>query len=152
MNKEFSLISIMRRMGMLFFLIVLLVMGITYAGARGDTALQMADVLHFHLPQDDLHLALSDLMQDLGDSSEESGYQLSIANALWGQQGYPFLKEFLTLVRQSYGGGFYDVDFLYVFTRFISKKFQIIPKSLPILYLGSIELSMQLFQTYLQGV
>jgi len=86
-------------------------LAMTYAGARSDTALQMADVLHFNLPQDDLHPAFSGLIQELEASPEKSGYQLSIANALWGQQGYPFLKGFLSLIEQSYGGGFYEVDF-----------------------------------------
>lgn len=86
-------------------------LAMTYAGARGNTATQMADVLHFDLPQDRLPLLFSELIQDLYTTPEESGYQLNIANALWGQQGELFLKEFLSLIKQSYRGGFYEVDF-----------------------------------------
>jgi len=86
-------------------------LAMTYAGARSDTALQMAQVLHFNLLQNDLHPAFSNLSQGLSTAPGESGYQLDIANALWGQQGYPFLKEFLSLIKQSYGGGFFEVDF-----------------------------------------
>ena len=60
-------------------------LAMTYAGARGNTATQMADVLHFDLPQDCLPPLFSELIQDLYTTPEESGYQLNIANALWGQ-------------------------------------------------------------------
>ena len=86
-------------------------LAMTYAGARNNTAAQMENVLHFNLPQDQLHTAFSNLMQDLYASPKEDGYQLSIANALWGQKGYPFLDEFLNRIEESYKGGFNEVDF-----------------------------------------
>ena len=38
-----------------------LALAMTYAGARGETAQQMADTLHFILPQDRLHPAFNSL-------------------------------------------------------------------------------------------
>ena len=38
-----------------------LALAMTYAGARGETERQMADTLHFLLPQDRLHPAFNDL-------------------------------------------------------------------------------------------
>lgn len=58
----------------------------TYAGAPGETARQMADVLHFTLKPDKLHPAFSDLTAALNAGGK--AYQLSVANALWGQVGY----------------------------------------------------------------
>jgi serpin B len=83
----------------------------TYAGARGNTARQMADVLHFALEQARLHPAFADLIGGMQDSPEKPGYQLTIANALWGQQGFGFLKEFLELTRSYYEAGLHEVDF-----------------------------------------
>ena len=85
-------------------------MGMTYAGAKGNTEKQMASTLHFSLPQGDLHAAFS-LLSDQLEPAEGKGYKLSIANALWGQRGYPFTTDFLSLVNKNYGGGFRVVDF-----------------------------------------
>ena len=43
----------------------------TYAGARGETAEQMAKVLHFRLPQEKLHPAFGALRADLGRRGAE---------------------------------------------------------------------------------
>ena len=86
-------------------------LAMTYAGARGNTAKQMAEVLHFDLPQESLHSALGALMSKLQAGKKDSGYQLSIANALWGQAGYEFLPSFLDLTNKNYGAGLREVDF-----------------------------------------
>jgi serpin B len=39
------------------------------------------------------------------------GYELLLANALWGQKGEPFLKEFLDLNKNYYGAGLTLLDF-----------------------------------------
>lgn len=86
-------------------------LAMTYAGARGNTAIQMADVLHFTLNQERLHPAFFALMQDLTANAEKRPYQLAIANALWGQSGYPFREEFINLTKDYYDAGFKEVDF-----------------------------------------
>jgi serpin B len=92
-------------------------LAMTYAGARGETEKQMAEVLHFGLPQEQLHPAFGALAQELAqrgaeaEGSDGKGFRLNIANALWGQEGYEFLPEFLDLLSENYGTGLERVDF-----------------------------------------
>lgn len=78
-------------------------LAMTYAGAKGDTATQMADVLSFTLPPDTLHpafLALNNGMIERGNAEADANHSgqsersLKIANVLWGQQGFPFLASY----------------------------------------------------------
>jgi serpin B len=84
-------------------------LAMTYAGARGDTATEMAKTLHFTLPPQRLHPAMGGLLGDL--NAPHDGYKLRMANALWAQQGYTFLDDFLKLTNSDYGAGFKQVDF-----------------------------------------
>ncbi len=86
-------------------------LAMTHAGARGETEAQMAQVLHFRLDQARLHPAFASLMAALSAGAEKGGYELSIANALWGQKGYGFLAEFLKTTREHYGAGLREIDF-----------------------------------------
>jgi len=87
-------------------------LAMTWAGAGGGTEKQMAEVLHFALPQAQLHKAFGSLEKQLNEAGEDDRYELSVANALWGQSGYNLLKEFLKLTEQSYGAGLREVDFV----------------------------------------
>ena len=84
-------------------------LAMTYAGARGETAAQMAKALHFTLPPAQLHPAMGALLKNL--NAPHDSYQLSVANALWAQQGYQFLDSFLSLLKTDYGAGMNQVDF-----------------------------------------
>jgi serpin B len=84
-------------------------LAMTYTGARGDTASEMAKTLHFTLPPDRLHPAMGALLSDL--NGPHDGYQLRVADALWAQQGYKFQDDFLKLNKSDYGAGFNPVDF-----------------------------------------
>jgi serpin B len=93
-------------------------LGMTYAGARENTAIQMADVMHFNLPQERLHQAFNALDLELSSRNSQSGkadepqaFQLSVANSLWAQYDYPFLAEFMDLLALNYGAGLRLVDF-----------------------------------------
>jgi serpin B len=103
-------------------------LAMTYAGARGETAQQMADTLHFTLSQERLHAAFSALANSIKEQGkamatvqspegeiiqeEVDGFRLNIANALWGQKGYSFLSEFLDLLQTYYGSGLNTLDFI----------------------------------------
>ncbi len=94
-----------------------LALAMTYAGARGETESQMADTLHFDLPQGQLHPAFNALDQDLasrGKAKSDSGapLQLDIANAVWAEQSYPFLQDYLDLIASNYGAGIRLADFV----------------------------------------
>lgn len=86
-------------------------LAMTSAGARGQTVREMAKTLHFTLEPKRLHPAYASLLADLNARSKKGGYQMSVANALWGQKGYGFLPEFLQLTRANYGAGLMEVDF-----------------------------------------
>ena len=76
----------------------------------------MAQTLHF-LPQSQLHPALNRLDLELAQRGKDAkgkdgkGFRLNIANAIWGQQGYRFLPEFLDLLAENYGSGLRLLDF-----------------------------------------
>ena len=57
-------------------------LGMTYAGARGNTAREMKDTLHFTLDQEKLHPAFKALNRDLTASADKTGQKLNIANGL----------------------------------------------------------------------
>jgi len=86
-------------------------LAMTYAGARGQTAEQMAKTLHFILDEDRLHPAFAALQAQTDAGGKGKGYQLSVANALWGQEGYKFLQPFLDVNEKHYGAGLRKVGF-----------------------------------------
>jgi serpin B len=87
-------------------------LAMTYAGARGNTAAEMAQVLHFELAPERLHPAFAKLQQRLDVSEDEdAGYRLHVANALWPQEGYAFLPEFFELCQTHYRAGLQSVDY-----------------------------------------
>jgi serpin B len=94
-----------------------LALAMAYAGARGETERQMADTLHFRLPQAQLHPAFNALDQALdrrgqrAGGTDGQGFRLKIANALWGQEDYRFLPEFLNLLAANYGAEMTRLDF-----------------------------------------
>jgi serpin B len=86
-------------------------LAMTAAGARGETAAQMRKVLHLSLADDRLHPALAALSRALRGAGKDPGYELHVANALWGQKGFAFRDAFLELNQDSYGAGLEQVDF-----------------------------------------
>jgi serpin B len=88
-----------------------------YAGARGQTEIQMAQALHYTLPQDRLHPAFNRLDQDLmkeaqPTSDSEQPLQLKIANGVWAEQTFSFLQDYLDLIARDYGAGIQLADFV----------------------------------------
>jgi serpin B len=95
-----------------------LALAMTYAGARSETAQQMADTLHFILPQDRLHPTLNSLDTELSQRGEGAkgkdgeSFRLNIVNAIWGQKDYQFLSSFLDALAENYGAGLRLLDFV----------------------------------------
>lgn len=101
-------------------------LAMAHAGARGVTESQMARVLHFPVidkPGTKLSSMLirekqqfasvfGKIIEDLNNRGEKGGYELRVANALWGQKGYGFLEEFLELIKSDYDGRLNEVDFI----------------------------------------
>jgi len=87
-------------------------LAMTYAGARGTCAEEMAQTLHFALPSERLHPAFAELLERDNAAATRQAMSLAVANALWGQKGLGFLVEFLELARQHYGAGLRELDFV----------------------------------------
>ncbi|MFW6385002.1 MAG: serpin family protein, partial [Halodesulfurarchaeum sp.] len=96
-------------------------LAMTYAGARDETEAQMRETLHYTLGED-VHPAFGDLQavlearattEDPVDEEEEEieAFQLAIANALWGRDGYAFDEGYVSLIANHYGGGLRRADF-----------------------------------------
>lgn len=87
-------------------------LAMTWAGARAETARQMAATLHLDLPAGLLHPTFGGLEESLlAANAGGSGPELYLANRLWGQQGMAFRDPFLLTTRLDYAGGFEAVDF-----------------------------------------
>jgi serpin B len=101
-------------------------LAMTQAGARNETESQMAGVLHFPvsvnrktdslsnslMDKQQFALSFGNIIKDLNNRSQKGSYTLTVANALWGQKDYGFLKEFLELIESSYDGRLNEVDFI----------------------------------------
>jgi serpin B len=87
----------------------------TYAGARGETASEMASVLHLPPNDDTLLKDFGAFMRQLNNAAPSNekapAYDLSEANALWGQTGFDFLPAFTSLLKTDYGAKLEEVDF-----------------------------------------
>lgn len=103
-------------------------LAMTYAGAGGDTAEQLQEVLAFeHGPGEGAeHAAYSELLQSLNSPPvtqvesiegrerkmvERPVFDLVVANRLWGQAGFEWRPEYITLTEQAYLAGLAEVDF-----------------------------------------
>ena len=88
-----------------------LALGMTYDGARGQTAAEMAKVLHFNQPTGELNDEFATLLKQMNESGKS--YQLNVANRLWGQAGYKFLDTYLTTTRDVFGAELETLDFVH---------------------------------------
>ena len=100
-------------------------LAMTFAGADGETRTEMARVLHlsndanvfvsFSSLQHSLQ-EMSSKTVELASQSKKFGGQsepitLNIANRLFAQKSYNFRENFLSLVKQNFGGAFEPIDF-----------------------------------------
>ncbi len=93
-----------------------LALAMTYAGARGETESQLAQTLHFP-PQAQVHPAFNALDLELNKKplnldKDQEPLQLNIANAVWAEQTFAFLPEFLDTLARNYGAGVRLADFI----------------------------------------
>ncbi|MBI5206594.1 MAG: serpin family protein [Candidatus Firestonebacteria bacterium] len=92
-------------------------LAMTYAGAKGDTELQIKDTMHFTLSQERLHPAFNFLDLEFAKRGKNAkaqdgkGFRLNIANSIWGQKSYSFLTSFLDVLALNYGAGLQVLDF-----------------------------------------
>jgi len=102
-------------------------LAMTYAGAKGRTQQQMAEVLCFPtskgvlekpgadqtpMSQEEFARLFGRIIKDHNVRGGRKTYELRVANALWGQRDYEFLAPFVKLVEDQYGGHLEQVDFV----------------------------------------
>ena len=112
-----------------------LALTMTYAGAVGDTATEMAQALHVDPSVGsaifDGQNALSQALAARGASALAAAqqnaqygnqpapaaldYDLHIVNSVWGEKTYTWEQPFLATLAQSYGTGVYQEDFVHAF-------------------------------------
>lgn len=94
-------------------------LSIVYAGARGTTAEEMADVLHLQVDDETLHIVRNYLDVALAkatwvppdEEDTRDPFVIRPANSAWGQGGYPFLDSYLEGLSTYYGAGLHVANF-----------------------------------------
>ncbi len=71
----------------------------------------MAKVLRLTGRLDQAQTMYHKMLSRWNTTGKNRGYQLRVANRLWGQEGYPFLPEYLDLTRRSYDAELGVLDF-----------------------------------------
>ena len=82
---------------------------ITYEGARGETADEIGSVLHLPANKTLRRAGFAGLDAALNRGDET--YTLRTANALWAQEAYPFLPEYIDIAGRWYGANVTNLDF-----------------------------------------
>ncbi len=80
--------------------------GMAYAGARGNTEKQIADILKFNYPQAGFHSVLKQLNNIL---EARTSVNLQIANGVWGRDGLTYAAPYLDTLSTCYSA---DIEYL----------------------------------------
>jgi len=97
---------------------VSLALAMTYAGAQGSTASQMATALSFTLPDAQLNPAFDqlDLAIEANPTTAKGAngqpFALKLANSLWGDEKVTFGQPFVNTLAADYGASLRTVDFV----------------------------------------
>lgn len=83
----------------------------TWAGANGRTADEIAKALHFD-PHGDTHKRLGAFLDELNSGGKAGGYDLNTANALWLHNGFPFTRDYITFIKETYQARLTPLDFV----------------------------------------
>src|SRR5712664_143529 len=86
-------------------------LAMAYAGAGGETARQMEQVLQFTKCKTKLYEQFAQLAAVWKAAQAEQDIELHIANSLWPQEKHPFLDTFLDLLKQHYGAVVTALDY-----------------------------------------
>jgi serpin B len=95
-------------------------LAMTYAGAKGDTASQMATMLHNSGDPKVFHASMNKLLLDLDkrnvaehtDQDGKKSVKLLPVNQAWGQQNYAINSDYLDTLAVNYGAGLNLLDFI----------------------------------------
>ncbi|XP_033855772.2 serpin B6-like isoform X2 [Acipenser ruthenus] len=85
-------------------------LAMVYLGARGNTASEMAQSVCFNKSKDDVHSGFSTLISDI--NKQGAPYKLCLANRLYGEKSFDFVKEFIQDTKKFYQAELEAVDFV----------------------------------------
>jgi serpin B len=105
--------KVKKRPGNLFFspFSIASALAMTYAGAEGETAREMAATLHLPADRITLDQGFAALTDQILGGDPNKHYQLDTANALWGQSGLDYRAEFLKRCESSFKATLHPLDF-----------------------------------------
>ena len=86
-------------------------LSMVYAGARGETASEMADVLHFDGPQDEVTPLLNALDLALASRNDPGAVDLRVANQVFAAPGLPLIDSYLTTLTRDFGAPLAELAF-----------------------------------------
>lgn len=85
-------------------------LGMTYAGADGETKKQISEVLNFPYNDKDFHAQMGQLQSNLLDKQSE-GVDIALANQLWAENSYRFKCRYLRTTQKLYNSPVKRLDF-----------------------------------------
>ena len=89
-------------------------LAMVWAGAKGDTETQMAEVLNYSFSQVEMHALFNKFSEKLNsnDVEDPEAFSLYISNSLWGQDGFNFEQNYLDIISENYGSGLNVLNFI----------------------------------------
>lgn len=91
---------------------VAIALQMAYAGARGQTATEMAKALHVTGTSPlDVAAAAARFLRELAPLAADKNELLNIVNKVWVQSGFPLVSGFDTAMRSGFGAGMQRTDF-----------------------------------------
>ncbi|NHB69421.1 serpin family protein [Perlabentimonas gracilis] len=85
-------------------------LGMTYAGADGETKKQISEVLNFPYNDKNFHAQMGQLQSNLLDKQSE-GVDIALANQLWAENSYRFKCRYLRTTQKLYNSPVKRLDF-----------------------------------------
>lgn len=90
---------------------VSLALGMTWAGARGQTAAQMSKALRMH-DVDGMTTSMGQQLARWNDPAHRDAFELTVVDRLFGEQSARFEPDFLALMKDRMGAPLEPVDFI----------------------------------------
>ena len=86
-------------------------LAMTYAGAHGNTASEMAQTLHFNTNQSQVAVSFRQLQQKLNSEQDNQAFELNLADGLWTQKDHPLLETYLEVAHEQFGANLQQANF-----------------------------------------
>ena len=86
-------------------------LGMTYMGAEGQTALQMAGAMHFPENKSAFAEAFHSLQENVNRIQQYENVELNAANSLWIQDDYRIVPDYMGVVRSAFLAEVFNVNF-----------------------------------------